>query len=47
MGKEYILQPEQIKAIEKAAKKADRIELIPCEDGFKIAAIMREKLKTE
>jgi hypothetical protein len=47
MGKEYKLSPEQVQAIEKAAKKADRIELIPCEEGFKIAVIRREKLKTE
>lgn len=47
MRKEYKLKPEQIAAIEKAAKNADRIELTPCENGFKIAAIQREKLKTE
>ena len=47
MGKEYKLKPEQIAAIEKVAKKVDRIELIPCEDGFKIATIQREKLKTD
>lgn len=45
MGKEYILSPEQIRAIESAAKKADRIELIPCKDGFKITAIQRKEVK--
>lgn len=47
MGKECKLSPEQIQAIEKAAKKADRIELVPSDCGFKIAIIQREKLKTE
>lgn len=47
MGKEYKLNPEQIEAIEKAAKKADRIELIPCKEGFKINTIQRKELKSE
>ena len=48
MGKEYKLTPQMIDAIEKAAPKADRIELIPCkEGGYKIASIQREKVKTE
>lgn len=47
MGKEYILNPEQIKMIEKAAEKADRIELIPCKEGFKITAIKRKEIKSE
>ena len=48
MGKEYKLKPEQIAAIEKAALKADRIELIPSKEGdFKIVSIQREKVKTE
>ena len=47
MGKEYKLSPEQIKAIEKAAGKADRIELIPCKEGFKITAIQRKEVKSE
>lgn len=47
MGKEYKLTAEQIESIKKAAKKADRIELIPCKDGFKINTIQRKELKTE
>lgn len=47
MSREYKLKPEQITAIEKAAKRADRIELIPHENGFRIAVIRRESLKTE
>lgn len=47
MGKEYTLKPEQIEMIEKAAKKADRIELIPCKEGFKITAIQRKEIKSE
>lgn len=48
MGKEYKLTPQMIEAIEKAASKAARIELVPCkEGGFKIASIQRENLKIE
>lgn len=47
MGKEYKLSPEQVKAIEEAAGKADRIELIPCKEGFKITAIQRKEVKSE
>lgn len=48
MGKEYKLTQQQIEAIEKAAVKADRIELIPCkEGGFKVTSVQREKLKIE
>ncbi len=48
MGKEYKLTPQMIEAIEKAALKADRIELIPSKEGdFKIVSIQREKVKTE
>lgn len=47
MGKEYKLSPEQIKAIETAAVKADRIELVPCKEGFKITAIQRKEVKSE
>lgn len=47
MGKEYKLQPEQIKAIEKAIKKADRIEIVPCKDGLRITSIQRQEVKTE
>ena len=45
MGKEYKLTSEQIEAIEKAAKKADRIEIIPGKDGLKITAIQRKEVK--
>ena len=46
--KDYKLSPQLIEAIEKAAVKADRIELIPCkEGGFKVAVIQREKLTTK
>jgi hypothetical protein len=45
MGKEYKLKPAQIEAIEKAAVKADRIELIPSKEGFKITAIQRKEVK--
>lgn len=47
MGKEYKLTSEQVEAIEKAAKKSDRIELIPCKEGFRITAIQRTEVKTE
>ncbi len=48
MGKEYKLTPQMIEAIEKAALKADRIELIPSKEGnFMIVSIQREKVKTE
>lgn len=48
MGKEYKLTSQMIEAIEKAAQKADRIELIPGKEGdFKIVSIQREKVKTE
>ena len=45
MGKEYKLTSEQIEAIEKAVKKADRIEIIPGKDGLKITAIQRKEVK--
>ena len=47
MSKEYKLSPEQIKAIETAAVKADRIELVPCKEGLKITAIQREEVKSK
>lgn len=48
MGKEYKLTSQMIEAIEKAAQKADRIELIPGKEGdFKIVSVQREKVKTE
>lgn len=47
MGKEYILQPEQIKAMERKAHKVDRFEVIPCKGGFKIIAVQRKELTTE
>ena len=39
------LTPAQIKAIEAALSKGDRVEIIPQKDGCKLIHIRREEIK--
>ncbi len=41
------LLPEQIKAIEAAISKGDRVEIIPLKDGVKLVHIKRQELKSQ
>lgn len=45
MGKEYILSPEQIRAIERVLAKGDRVELIPGKDRVKVIQESRREIK--
>lgn len=39
------LTPEQVKAIEAALSKGDRVEIIPQREGVKLVHIRREEIK--
>lgn len=41
----YTLKPSDVKSVESALSKGDRVELIPVKDGLKVVRVRREEVK--